>query len=260
MDKTDLIEEALRAIGMGTPLGADRFRPDVRRDDKDHGSTASSVRWLLSKSPRLALARAIGIDFVPYVFQTPTTIQPATNDIPHAFTSSGPMATHVDEFPASNPGQILGSSKWAKIVEPDVIVQNIDVDLQFPKASYDELWSLNNWFIPYANGLRVRFKMTGKQPFKMDYVPLRALNKFCSPHEPWVMLEEQQVSYTLGVALTAKDTPLPVLPCVVTVTFIGKTPATDDTFRISQGDALDCLEKLGYEISNDTRSTWLDTL
>jgi hypothetical protein len=264
MDKYALIEEALRAVNLGVPIGADRFRPDTRRNDKDHGSTTSSVAWLMRKSPRLALARAMGIDFVPYPFTITAKISSnpgggggstVTNN---NVGNKGPSVQIDQQTQQGTYGFVgtAGAGLAPKQIERDVLIYNMDVDVQAPGASYDELNSLSTYFFALTSGMNVNFSVWGKQERIVRSGKLRALSKMCSPDEPFVMLEEQQYSMNFDVGPTA----LPNLPIVITVTFVGKTPATDDTFRISQGDALDCLERLGYPVSADTRSTWLDTL
>src|ERR1700722_129600 len=219
----DTVQAAVAAKAGGRTLGAGCAGPggsgDLRRDN-------GSVDWLIPKSPRLALARAVGVDMVPFEFVISTN-----------FAAAG-QATNTDQGPN-------------KPISRDVLLYNIDIDIQSPNAFVgDEFKSQYDYFFAFTSGIQGSLNIYGAQKRNMPYAPLRAFNGYCSPDEPWVVTEEQipSIDFTTTTAL-------PTAGVVVTVTFIGKTPAIDTTFRMSPVDAINCLAHLGYCV-DPARKLW----
>lgn len=208
-----------QALGAGSCMASGDCGADLRRDN-------GSVEYLIPKSPRLALARALNIDMVPYPFT-----------ISCNFSAAG-TATLTDQGPN-------------RTISRDVLLYGIDVDIQVPSAyTADELKPVSDFFFDYTSGIQAALNMYGKDRRRMSYAPLRALNKYCSPDEPWVISEEQIPSIDFTTT-----TPLPFAGTTVTVTFVGKTPAVDTTYRMNPTDAYDCLAKLGYCVDS-ARVIW----
>jgi hypothetical protein len=228
----DAVEAALTAAGLrgeghkalgagGCPMSpAPNSSGDRRRDD-------GSVEWLIPKSPRLALARALGVDMVPYVFTISGT-----------FSASGGSQTLPDQGPN-------------KSISRDVLLYAIDIDIQNPNGfPGDEFKPQSDFFFAYTSGLQAAINIYGNERRRMTYAPLRAVNKYCSPEEPWVIQEEQIPSIDFTTT-----TPLPYSQITINVAFIGKTPAIDTTFRMSPIDAFNCLERMGYCVDH-AKSLW----
>ena len=204
-------KEAGRKLGAGACVAdAANGGGDLRRDN-------GSVEYLIAKSPRLALARALGIDFIPYVFTISANFSVAGQS---TLTEQGPNRT----------------------ISRDVLLYGIDVDIQTPTAyTADELKPLSDFFFDYTSGIQVAVNIYGAERRRMAYAPLRAVNKYCSPDEPWVISEEQ-----IPTCDFTTTTALPFAGTTVILTFLGKTPAVDTTFRMSSSDAYACLADLGY--------------
>jgi hypothetical protein len=199
------------SVGAGSPVTGAGCG-DMRRDN-------GSVDWLIPKSPRLALARALGVDMVPFVFTISVN-----------FSAAG-SATITDQGPN-------------KPISRDVLLYAIDIDLQNPAGfTGDEFKPQSDFFFAYTSGIQAAVNIYGAQKRRMPYAPLRAVNHYCSPDEPWVVTEEQIPSMDFTTT-----TPLPFAGITVTVSFVGKTPATDTTFRMSPVDAFNCLEQMGYQV------------
>jgi hypothetical protein len=183
---------------------------DLRRDN-------GTVEWLIPKSPRLALARALQVDMVPFEFV-----------IQANFAAAG-QVTLTDQGPA-------------KPISRDVLLYGIDVDIQNPAGfTADELKPLSDFFYDITSGIQAAINIYGDQRRRMTYFPLRAVPKLCSPEEPWCVFEEQIPSMDFTTT-----TDLPFAGMTVFVTFIGKTPSFDTTYRMSPSDAFCALEELGY--------------
>jgi hypothetical protein len=222
---TAAVEAAVRArangdVGAGCPNASADSGADLRRDD-------GSVEWLLARAPRLALARALDIDFVPYPF------------------------TITCNFASTAAGQVLTDQAPNRTVSRDVLLYGIDVDIQVPTAfTGDELKPVSDFFFDFTSGIQAAVNIYGKDRRSARYCPVRGLNKFCSPDEPWVLLEEQTTMIDFKTT-----TVLPFAPATLTVTLLGKTPATDAVFRMNVLDAFDCLDKLGF-CTDSARCVW----
>jgi hypothetical protein len=209
-----------RALGAGSCMASGDAGADLRRDN-------GSVEYLIPKSPRLALARALNIDMVPYPFTITCNFSAAGNN--QTLTDQGPNRT----------------------ISRDVLLYGIDVDIQVPTAfTGDELKPVSDFFFDYTSGIQAAINIYGKDRRRMAYAPLRAINKYCSPDEPWVVSEEQIPSMDFTTT-----TALPFAGTTITVTFIGKTPAVDTVYRMSPSDAYDGLAKLGYCVDT-ARAVW----
>lgn len=203
-------------VGCGPSIGP----IDMRRDN-------GSVDWLIPKSPRLALARALGVDMVPFEFI-----------ITGNFSASGSPPVLTDQGPN-------------KPISRDVLLYRIGVDIQVPSAfTADEFQPLWQALYCQTSGIQAAVNIYGAQRRRMNYAPLREVPFYCSSDEPWVITEDQIPSMDFNVT-----TPLPFAPLTITVTFTGKTPATDTTFRMSSVDAFNCLEKMGYCVAT-ARALW----
>lgn len=173
---------------------------------------------LVAKSPRLALACAWDLDFVPYVF-----------------TITGTFST------AGSPDPLLALTP-SKNIQVDLLVQTIDVDVQTANAfTGDEFKPQNDWYYDATSGIQTRIAIDGYNRRSTPYFPLKALPAFASPEAPWTLLEEQALSMDFSVT-----TALPSAGTVITVTYVCRTPAGDQVFRMSSTEAFNCLDQLGY--------------
>lgn len=173
---------------------------------------------LVCKSPRLALARAWDVDFVPFVFIVTGT-----------FSTSGAASALLGLQPS-------------KALERDLLITAIDVDIQNPNFNPgDEFKPQADWYYDSTSGIQTRWVIDGYNKRSSPYFPLKALPKCADPRTPWTFLEEQQLTldFTVTTGLTAAG-------IVVTATFVSRTPADDSVFRMSSKDAFDNLDALGY--------------
>lgn len=192
------------------------------------GDCKGLIDQLAVKSPRIALAMAMGIQFVPY---TPSVIANFTS------TAAG---TNVAGQGLN--GQIVQDS----IVDRMVILVLNNTTLT---GTFD---ALSNYFLALlSGGISATLDVTGAPRYSVtpDFTPLTCIADLVgSPGawpSPWVIAGRNQsikMSFTATVALPFTLT--------VTTTFRMWQPVGDLLVEMSNQEALDRLAKLGYSPPN----------
>lgn len=171
-----------------------------------------SVRWMLTKSPRLALARAWQVDLVPFDFTIATT-----------FETAGARP---------NLGVLSDTD-----VDTDVLLTALSVDVQDPAAFEGTVFKAErDCYFAESSGMQVAIEIEGMFRRRIDMVPLRDLKGFASEAQPWILLAEQ--FFKLDFIPT---TALPFAGTTFTVSFIGKC-CVDPNYVGLQDDGVEVAE------------------
>jgi hypothetical protein len=168
--------------------------------------------------PRLALARAQGIPFVPYYINVRTTF----------------------DNPDRNLNPEVGSD--VKIVA-DTIIQSIDYTITRDRTPQNVFQPQSDYYFSLQSGIEAKINVVGmpRPSIAPKFTPLSTLAKSVGtsghgfPHGIWVMTYQQQ----LLVDFLAR-VQLPDFPTTVVLTFKTLTPATDkfDGVNITDREAL----------------------
>jgi hypothetical protein len=184
------------------------------------------VQELINVSPRLALAKAEGKQFVPYIFV-----------VTDSWTTSGTPDPLLDV--ESNPTNI----------QQDLLVLQVDVDIQTPSFNTGSVLKPEaDLAYNQTSGIQCDVRIIGFAERATPYFPLKDLPSFGAVgsgaggtfRKPWALLAEQNLVMDFVVT-----TPLPSSSTIITCTFTCATPMPY-SYRMDQGQACDRLEKMNY--------------
>lgn len=180
-----------------------------------------SVAWMLTKSPRLALARAWQVDLVPFDF---------------------PIATTFGAAPVTAPNLGVVSNTD---VDTDVLITKCSVDVQDPNAFVGTVFKAKrDKDFAETSGMQLAIEIEGMFARRIDSFPIRDVRSLASEAQPWILLAEQ--FFKLDFIPT---TALPFSGTTFTVSFIGKCCVSPDVIGKSYTACLCELEKLGYDVT-----------
>lgn len=208
--------------GGSTPVGLGAPRVDRRIGlGCSNGCAPGEVEWLMARSPRLALARAAGVPFDPFVFTLTTT-----------FAATG-QGTNPD----------IGAN--GRYTGRDVMIHAINVDIQQPNAFVGNVFkNMSDQAFLQTSGLQCTLKVDGVNRWANPYFSLAALPCLIAPSDPWIFTGQQGILMDFNTV-----TALPTAGTVVTVNLIGVVPSFGRMGDMSMIEACNSLDKRGYDTS-----------
>jgi hypothetical protein len=188
------------------------------------GSTLLSVppADLAASSPQLALARALGVPFAPYIL-----------NIQNTFQSTSPLTLNPVSF--QNPGSITQPS----------IVDRMMFEIDQPTAFDGQvLKSVQDFFFGLQSGIAATLDVTGAPRYTVApfFTPLRTLCAMVNEGWPagWVLNHTQNLVMQFQATQGALLTP----PTIVTVSFRLWQPFSNEFVQMTDGEARSQLVQL----------------
>ena len=223
--------------GLGAP-GSRPFRPGLGSSGGPSGpGTASPYDFLELGSPRLALAKALGVRIVPYVLNVRAT------------------------FPDTDTTVIPDVGSDVKIVQDTLIDAMVArVTNKSTTVNQNQYQSLSDFFFGFQSGIEVIMNIQGapRPSVIPKYTPLSNAMDMVNGngHWPWgwVLTYQQQINMSFQATIT-----LPYAPIEVVCTFRAWTPDNDMNVDLSNRDAFAALAKLGYVCDPDWQAAYLST-
>jgi hypothetical protein len=188
--------------------------------------------------PVIALARAMGAQFVPFMLNIRTS-----------FVDNDELISNTVSFEGSN-------ERLNMVSVVDEVTYQIDTPNLNPGNA---LQAVNAWFYARQSGIQATLIVDGAPRYVVApfFTPLESLAS--SLAEGWPM--GWSLGYTQTMKMQFKATiPIPALPANVTVTMRAWQPSAGNTFFVGMTDpvARSLLTRLGYNVpivSQDTLST-----
>jgi hypothetical protein len=176
--------------------------------------------------PVIALARAMGAQFVPFMLNIRTTFDdPSVN--------------------VSNTVSFEGSNERLNMVS---VVDELTYQIDTPNMNPgNALQAVNAWFYARQSGIQATLIVDGAPRYVVApfFTPLESL--MSSLAEGWPM--GWSLGYTQSMKMQFKTTvPIPVMPANITVTMRCWQPSAGNTFFVGMTDpiARNLLQRLGY--------------
>jgi hypothetical protein len=184
---------------------------------------------LAAMSPQLALARAWGVVFAPYVLSAKATFtDPAVSDIPNVGLEGGI------------------ADQRATITRVSVVDRLVFEVLQPNAFAGAQLKSVSDYFFRYTTGISATLDVVGAPRYAVApfFTPIETLAAMVNEGWPsgWI------IEYTQSIKMAFHtDIPLPSLPTKVTATFRMWQPVDDRFITMTNNTARLELEKLGIQ-------------
>ena len=176
--------------------------------------------------PVIALARAMGAQFVPFMINIRT-----------AFVDPSINVTNTVSFEGSN-------ERLNMVSVVDEVTYQIDTPNLNPSNA---LQAVNAWFYARQSGIQATMIVDGAPRYVVApfFTPLESL--MSSLAEGWPMGWSLGYTQTVKMQFTA-TIPIPVLPANITVTLRAWQPSAGNTFFVGMTDpvARSLLQRLGY--------------
>lgn len=215
------MSEVLKMVGLGGCGGAADAGGDAygsRRAECDY--------WLSAGHPRIALAKILGVPFLPYLFNISCTFDsPAITTVP-----------------------TVGAD--VKKLNQDIIIDGIAVSITNDTPPLNVFQTMSDFFFNYQSGIEATldFQGTPRPSLVPNFTPVRSIGEIINSDYPkgWVIAPTQApvMSFNARIAL-------PVFPITVKCTFRGKTPVNDLFVNVTSRDAIEALRKCGVPISDN---------
>lgn len=188
------------------------------------GGDASSIDvWLRMGYPRLALARALGVPFQPWIFNVRGTFDSPDVDI----------VTDVG-----------ADSK----VTQDTVIDSMIVRVTDDNVPQNVFDPQSNYFTNWQSGIEATLDVLGAPRYTIapNFTPLSTLAELINPAKwpsGWVLTYQQQVKMTFFAR-----NPLARFPTTVVCTYRGWTPVGDMFVQMPNADAIQQLQAMGVQI------------
>jgi hypothetical protein len=215
-------------VGAAGPAASNLTRLGSPRQPKAGmgGWQTAPIEEVAMWDPVIALARAMGAQFVPFMINIRT-----------AFTDPTIAVTNTVSFEGSN-------ERLNMVSVVDSLMYQIDTPNLNPGNA---LQAVNAWFYARQSGIQATIIVDGAPRYVVApfYTPLETLMSALA--EGWPM------GWSLGYTQTFKmsfmaTVPIPVLPANITVTLRAWQPSAGNTFFVGMTDpvARSLLQRLGY--------------
>jgi hypothetical protein len=216
-----------KAMGLGKPLAA----AGIGCGDGGMGPMAQGVYdFLAAGSPRLALARCLGVPFHPYIINVRAAFGDAT----------------VSNVPS------VGSDV---IAVQDTLIDAMVVRITNLNTPVQTFQTLSDFFLNFQSGIEATLDVQGKPdyPVAPNFTPLSTLADVVtgSSHWPhgWILTYQQQLFMSFKTTF-----PLGQFPTNVCCTFRGWVPSNDMFVHMKTREAVEQLAAYGVECSPDYMS------
>jgi hypothetical protein len=217
--------EKQSAAGLGSLAGL----PGLGCGDGDMGALSASVYTMLANgSPRLALAKAMGLPLAPYMINVRATFpDTATSNIPE-----------------------VGSD--VKITQ-DTLIETMlfRISNQSTTANQNVFQVQSDWYYNFQSSIEATLDVTGAPRYGVTakFMPLvnlcDAFNGSSKPGAGWILTYQQQLKMSFNAKVT-----LPYAPMEVVVTFRALVPVWDELVQMTNREAFVRLRELGFNISD----------
>ena len=215
-----------KTAGLGKPQYA-----GIGCGDGGMGPMAQGVYdFLAAGSPRLALARCLGVPFHPYIINV--------------------RATFADASVANIPS--VGSDV---IAVQDTLIDAMVVRVTNLNTPGNVFQPMSDFFFNFQSGIEATLDVQGKPdyPVAPRFTPLSTLADVVNgdSHWPngWILTYQQQLFMSFKTTL-----PLPAFPIGVVCTFRGWVPSNDMFVHMKTREAVDQLASYGVDCSPDYMS------
>lgn len=191
--------------------------------DGGMGPLASGVWAMIAGgSPRLALAKALGVPIAPYLINV------------------------RGSFPDTNTPEIPIEGADVPIVPQDCLVDSLIVRLtnQGATANQNQFQSQSDFYFNFQSGIEATLSVEGAPRYEVapKFVPLSTLADMVNgnSHWPggWILTRQQQLAMSFRTTVTLPDAPYDVC-----CTFRTWCPTGDAFVEMSNREAMDRLEK-----------------
>jgi hypothetical protein len=217
------------SIGLGDPNGGlTRLQSPKQPKIGMGGWRTAPIEQVAMWDPVIALARAMGAQFVPFML-----------NIRNSFVDPTVTVSNVVSFEGSNERLNMVS-----------VIDEVTYQIDTPNLNQGgALQAINAWFFARQSGIQATLTVDGAPRYVVApfFTPLE--NLMSSLAEGWPM------GWSLGYTQTAKmqfktTIPIPVMPANITVTFRAWQPSAGNTFFVGMTDpvARTLLQRLGYNV------------
>jgi hypothetical protein len=179
-------------------------------------STEDIRQMLAMGSPRLALAKALGVPMAPYAIRVAAT------------------------FSTASQAAALDQGQDVKLIQ-DVIIDDIRYQVDNQNTGSGDFDYLNDYFFSLQSNFEATLKVTGAPRFDIypNYTPIAQIRR---PTCGWVLSNTQGIRMDFQSNVT-----LPFFPVKITFVFEGRTTHWAKLVEMSSGDALNALQALGCD-------------
>lgn len=203
--------------------------PQVRTGLGGFGGLADIETLLAMGYPRLALARALGSVFQPYIFNVRAT------------------------FDSSDVGVIADEGADSKITT-DLIINSMICRIMNDNAPPNVFVPQSDYFTNWQSGIEATLEVQGTPRYSVapKPTPLSTLADMINPANwpgGWVLTYQQQIK----MSFIARN-PLANFPTTVVCTFRGITPAGERFQAMPNQEAIRQLREMGYNIPDSYKS------
>jgi len=218
----DRSQDKRNAAGLG-------IAPGLGCGDGDMGPLSVGVyRMLEAGSPRLALAKAMGLPLAPYMINVRATFpDTATPNIPE-----------------------VGSD--VKITQDTLVTTMLfRISNQSTTANQNVFQVQSDYYYNFQSSLEATLDVGGAPRYGVTgkFMPLvnlaDAFNGDSRPGEGWILTYQQQLIMSFNAKVT-----LPYAPMEVVVTFRALVPVWDELVQMTNREAFVRLRELGFNISD----------
>lgn len=218
-----LPQGVVAAAGAVTGLGAPAPRVlGLGHGDASMGPLSAGVYSMLAAgSPRLALAKALGVPLAPYCINVRATFQDSDDDV------------------------IPDVGSDVKIVQ-DTLIDALVIRITTDRAPVDELTTLSDFFFNFQSGIEATLDVLGAPRYAVapKFTPLSTLADVVTggSHWPggWLLTYQQQLQMSFFARVA-----LPDFPVTVVCTYRGWIPVGEMFVQMTNMDAFDRLAECG---------------
>ena len=225
----ELLDEIRGGDRAAAGLGSLSSEVGLACGDGGMGQLATGVyTFLAAGSPRLALARAMGIQLAPWMVNVRATF-------PDTSTSSVP--------------DVGADSKFTQ----DTIVQSMlfRITNLSQTANQNQFQAQSDWYYNFQSGLEATLDVMGAPRYAVapKFMPIvnlaDAFNGSAKVGAGWILSYQQQLKMSFNAKVT-----IPTAPIEVVVTFQTLVPVWDELVQMTNREAIVRLKECGFDISD----------
>jgi hypothetical protein len=215
--------------GAGVGLGALPRVPGLGCGDGEMGPLATGVYSMLAAgSPRLALAKAMGIPLAPYAINVRAV------------------------FPDTSTSGVPDVGSDVKITQ-DTLIDSIvyRITNQSTTANQNQFQAQSDYYYNWQSGIEATLDVTGAPRYAVTgkFTPLATLADAFNGDSRWgggwILTYQEQLKMSFNAKVT-----IPTAPIEVCVTFRAWIPVWDELVQMTNREAFVRLRELGFDISD----------